>query len=313
MGTTLHHAEVPATWDSVERALPVAMAGGSIDMDQPGNYPIVLSDALLGRATGKTETFTGIRYNHKPDPSADSSQNSLHLQPSDSDHNGYDLSLKDDSDDYSYQGVRNSSSDQYVLIFNPEKKHFVLHQVDSTFDMNLTSAPWIQDASKLRTQYPQLPTTKSQSSAPQRKVSKGSKKTDPTKAAPPRRKVEKPKKPKPAPVIREPTPEEEDSDDGLTIEYPEAPPNYEYKSTPIFDRAVSEPSDEDEDAEGEEIDEDEERNQDVDHLKLPSPANNNNGGISDEDIEMDLAAELEQDLEQALRADADESDESEEE
>ncbi|KAH6724578.1 putative neurogenic locus notch like protein 2 [Leptodontidium sp. MPI-SDFR-AT-0119] len=283
---------------------------GSIEIDQPGKYPIVLSDALMGRAARTKETYTGIRYNHKPDPSSDSSRNSLHLRPSGSDPSSYDLSLKDDSDKYSYQGVRTSGSDQYVLIFDPEKKHFVLHQVDSTFDMNLTSAPWIQDAAKLRTQYPQLPASKAQTSAPQRKVSKGLKKTDPTKAAPPRRKVEKPKKPKPTPIVREPTPEEEESDDCLTIEYPEAPSNYEYKSTPIFDRAVSEPSDEDEDAEGEEIDEEEERNQDVDHLKLPSPANNNAGQMSEEDMELDLEAELEQ----ALNAnESDESDESEEE
>ncbi|KAL2076006.1 hypothetical protein VTL71DRAFT_949 [Oculimacula yallundae] len=280
------------------------MAGGSIDIDQPGQYPIVLSDALMGRAASK-ETYTGIRYNHKPDLSSSSSQNSLHIQPSDSDPESYDLSLKDDTDKYSYQGVRTAGSDQYILIFDPEKKHFVLHQVDSTFDMNLTSAPWDKNASKLRTQYPQIPTSKPQTSASQRKPAKVSKKTDPTKAAPPRRKVEKPKKAKPTPVIREPTPEEEESDDGLTIEYPSAPTNYDYKSTPVFDRAVS--SDEDEDAEGEEIDEEEERNQDVDHLKLPSPANNAAGGMSDEDMELDLEAELEQAL------NASESDESEEE
>lgn len=158
----------------------------------------------------------------------------------------------------------------------------------------------------LRSQYPQLePEVKSQTSVPQRKASKGSKK-DPTKAAVPRRKIEKAKKPK-LPVIREPTPEapEEESDD-LTIEYPDAPANYQYKSTPLFDRNPSEASDEDEDAEGE-LDDEMEHNQDVDHLKLPSPANNNAGGMSDEDIELDLEAELEQAL------NADESSESEEE
>ncbi|CZS97557.1 hypothetical protein WAI453_008689 [Rhynchosporium graminicola] len=288
------------------------MAGGSIDIGQAGQYPIVLSDALMGRATSTKETYTGIRYNHKPDSALSSSHNSVHLQPSDSDPESYDLSLKDDKERYSYQGVRTSGSDQYILIFDPEKKHFVLHQVDSTFDMNLTSAPWDHNASKLRKEYPQIPISKSQSSAPQRKVSKGSKKADPTKAAPPRRKVEKPKKAKPpTPIIREPTPEEEEqeSDDGLTIEYPSAPSNYEYKPAPIFNRTNS--SDEDEDAEGEEIDEEEERNHDVDHLKLPSPAVNNAGGMSDDDMELELEAELEQ----ALNAseNASESDESEEE
>lgn len=205
--------------------------------------------------------------------------------------------------------MRTSDDGQYVLIFDPVKKHFMLHRVDSTFDMNLVSAPWAQDASKIRSQYPQLdPEVKAQSSGPQKKSAKASKK-DPTKAAVPRRKVEKAKKPKPPPVIREPTPEapdEEDSDDGLTIEYPDAPANYQYKSTPLFERDPSEASGEDEDAEGEDDDE-MEHNQDVDHLKLPSPANNNAGGMSDEDIELDLEAELEQAL------NADESSESEEE
>jgi hypothetical protein len=35
------------------------MAAGSIDIDNPGKYPIVLSDALLGKAT--EETYTSIR------------------------------------------------------------------------------------------------------------------------------------------------------------------------------------------------------------------------------------------------------------
>jgi hypothetical protein len=36
-----------------------AMATGSIDVDKPGKYPIVLSDALLGKMS--KEVFTGIR------------------------------------------------------------------------------------------------------------------------------------------------------------------------------------------------------------------------------------------------------------
>ncbi len=44
-------------------------------------------------------------------------------------------------------------------------------------------------------------------------------------------------------------------------------------------------------------------------MKLPSPANNNAGGMSDEDLELDLEAELEQ----ALNEDKAESSESEEE
>jgi len=250
--------------------------------------------------------------NHKPDPSSDTSSTSMHLLPSASDSTSYDLSFSDNSEKYSYNGVRTSGDGQYVLIFDPVKKHFVLHQVDSTFDMNLVSAPWDQDASSLRSAYPQLePKTKPIASAPQRRPSKSAKHAAAANTDTKRRKQEKPKKPKPP--VREPTPEEEDSDDGLTVEYPDGPPaqQYHYQSTPIFQRNISEEaSDEDEDAEHESFEE--ERNQDVDHLQLPSPANNA-GGMSDEEIELDLEAELEQALKETEDNGADESSESEEE
>lgn len=303
-----------------------AVAAGSVDIDKPGKYPIVLSDALLGKAS--KDVFTGIRCrwqyssprsqkltskadNHKPDPSSDS-PTSMHLEPSDS--ISYDLSFTDNADKYSYHGARTSGDGQYVLIFDPVKKHFVLHRIDSTFDMNLVSAPWANDASTLRSQYPQLETKVP--AGPQRKSSKTSKKAaTAAKAETHRKKVEKAKKSKPAP--REPSPEEEEeSDDGLTIEYPDGPSSqaYQYQatSTPVFTREQSEDaSEEDSDAEGEEYVE--ERNQDVDHLKLPSPANNNAGGMSDEEMELDLEAELEQALKETEGGGADESSESEEE
>lgn len=193
-----------------------------------------------------------------------------------------------------------------MLIFDPVKEHFVLHRIDSTFDMNLVSAPDEQDASRLQSQYSQLGSeTKSNSSIPQRKASKGGRKAVAPKIEAPRRKAaEKPKKSKPP--VRESTPEEEESDDGLTIEYPDAGPQQQYNAPPSVNRQASEEiSDEDEDADHE-VYEEEEHNQDVDHLKLPSPANNA-GGMSDEDLELELEAELEEAL------NADESDESEEE
>jgi hypothetical protein len=205
--------------------------------------------------------------------------------------------------------VRTTGDGQYVLIFDPVKEHFVLHRVDSTFDMNLVSAPWEQKASALRSQYTQLgPESKPATSAPQRRPSKSAKNAATAKATTKRQKQEKPKKPKPP--IKEPTPEEEDSDDGFTVEYPDGPPSqqHQYQPAPVFRRNVSE-DESDEDAEHESFEE--ERNQDVDHLQLPSPANNV-GGMSDEEIELDLEEELEKALNQTENG-ADESSESEEE
>ncbi|TVY33824.1 hypothetical protein LSUB1_G007911 [Lachnellula subtilissima] len=293
-----------------------AVAAGSIDIDKPGKYPVVLSDALLGKPS--KELYTGIRYNHKPDPSSDSTT-SMHLEPSDS--TSYDLSFTDNSDRYSYHGARTSGDSQYVLIFDSVKKHFVLHRVDSTFDMNLVSAPWAQNASTLRSQYPQLetPHTKTPAQPPQRKPSKTTKKAATAAKAETQRmkveKAEKTKKPKPPPS---PEPEEESEDDVLSIEYPDAPSSQPYQytatSTPVVRRDPSEDvSEEDSDADAEGEDDDMERNEDVDHLKLPSPANNNAGGLSDEEMQLDLEAELEQALKDTEGGGANESSESEEE
>ncbi|RDW80089.1 putative neurogenic locus notch like protein 2 [Coleophoma cylindrospora] len=290
----------------------------AIDIDKPGKYRIVLSDALLGRST--KDVYTGVRYNHKPDPSSNS-QTSMHLEPSDSDSQNYDLSLSDNSEKYSYHGVRTSGDGQYVLIFDPEKKHFVLHRIDSTFDMNLVSTPWEQSAAALKKDYDQIdlpattkPTTSSNTKAKSAasKPTKG-RNTAATKSEP-KPKVEKPKKQKP--VVREPTPDaDEESDDGLTIEYPDGPSSqqYQYQSTPVFRRDPSEEiSDEDEDAEGEDDDDIyPERNQDVEHLELPSPVNNAGGMDLEDDMELDLEAELEQALKETQNDD--ESSESEEE
>ena len=188
----------------------------------------------------------------------------------------------------------------------------MLHRLDSTFDMNMVSSPEEKNASVLRSQYTQLESTaKPRAEMPQRKPSKPTKNVPAAKPEPKRRKSTQAKKRLPA---REPTPEEEDdSDDGLTIEYPDARSAGHYKAQPgaISLQHDSEEEEEgDEDAEGEI---DEQHNRDVDHLTLPSPANNA-GGVSDDDMELDLEAELEQALKQTTEgAGEDESDESEEE
>ncbi|TGO23800.1 hypothetical protein BPAE_0121g00160 [Botrytis paeoniae] len=294
----------------------------AIDWDKPGKYPVVLSDALLGKSTNNT--YTGIRCklgrlnNHKPDPSIGASTNSAQLKPSSNPNSAnYDLSLSDNNDDYTYTGARTSGDGQFILTFDPVRKVLVLDRIDSTFDMNLTSAPWTDDAAQLQSQYEQLePPTKAIIEEPQTKVpqKKAPKPKAPaaTKAKPaPRAKAEKAQKPKPPP--REPTPEpEEDSDDGFTVEFPDGQSShqqYEYRA-PIFQREPSEEiSDEDEDADADH-DGIYEQNQDVDHLKLPSPVNSP-GVVGQEEMDLDLEADLEAEMEKALMEQ--ESDESEEE
>ncbi|KAI9744501.1 MAG: hypothetical protein M1818_002030 [Claussenomyces sp. TS43310] len=302
-----------------------------IDIDKPGKYKVVLSPALRGKQT--KEVYTGIRYNHKPDFSSDTE--TTQLNPSSGNDGNFSLSFSDGDEQYRYAGSRNSGDGQYVLIFDPAEKHFVLHQMDSSFDMNLINAPWDHDADSLRSTYEQLGAVPK--TAPGRRknaaASKGGAKDKATSASASanpagveassekRRKVEKQQKKKPPP--REPTPdaEDEDSDDGLTIEYPGGPPPPRFQShnvTPLYQTREPSPrgytdvdAEEDEDRDK---DEGQETNRDVDLLALPSPmASGDQKTEEEDDAELDLEAELELALEKETGGAAEESSESEEE
>lgn len=185
--------------------------------------------------------------------------------------------------------------------------------------MNLVKAPWDDDESSLRSSYPQLETASSTQRP--RKQSKSVKSQEATSTGDAkRRKAEKPPK-KGKPKARSPTPESEadDSDDGLTIEYPDgsAPAQYRYQSTPVFRHDPSEEEVSEEDGDDEQ-DYQNQQNRDVEALELPSPVNNDVGGITEEDMELDLEAELEQALQETTvemthSANENQSDESEEE
>lgn len=180
--------------------------------------------------------------------------------------------------------------------------------------MNLISAPWEKNASTLQSQYPQLESpAKPQAEAPQRNPAKATKNVLVTKLEPKRQKAAQTKK---KIMVREPTLEEEDdSDDGLTVEYPDTRGPKQYNSQPILTsmQLVSE-SDEDEEEEDTDKEIGDQENQDVDYLTLPSATKNYARAVSDEDIELDLEAELEQALQETTeKASNDESDESEEE
>jgi len=278
----------------------------------------VLSDALLGR--GSKELYTSLSYNHKPTLSSGSSLSPHELKPSSGQDSAvYDLSFSDGSDQYAYQGVRSSGDGQYILIFDPDKKHFVLHQIDSTLDMNLTSAPWDQDPTSLRDSYPQLepptkPRRKSSSQPKAQSAKDGGSAGAAGSSDGKRRKNEKTKKTK-APA-REPTPEaeDEDSDDGLTIEYPGGapPPRFQSRAPPFTQNTGKDVPSEQSDMDAEYEEDEEEHNQDVEDLKLPSPVGNAGLDVEDE-LELDLEAELEQALASETGNKGDESSESEEE
>ncbi|KAL2263625.1 hypothetical protein VTK26DRAFT_5888 [Humicola hyalothermophila] len=128
-------------------------ATGVIDPTKPGKYPVILSDELLGKPS--QETYTGVRYNHWPALSSDTAPDTARLKKSAKD-DSYNFGFDDQGNKYQYNGVRTSNDDNYVLIFDPSRKAFVLHRVDSTFHMNLTRTPTESNVETLRKQFPHL-------------------------------------------------------------------------------------------------------------------------------------------------------------
>lgn len=118
-------------------------------------YPRVLES----RHSILIAVFCSRPDNHKPTLSSDASPASARLKPSSSStasSTDYDLSFTDDGGKYAYNGSRSTKANQYALIFDPERKAFVLHRVDSTFNMNLTRTPSNADADALKEEHPHL-------------------------------------------------------------------------------------------------------------------------------------------------------------
>ncbi|KAJ9155669.1 hypothetical protein NKR23_g1977 [Pleurostoma richardsiae] len=276
--------------------MAASAAAGIVDPTKAAKYPVVLSDALLGKPA--KEIYTGVRYNHKPQLSSEAGPSTAKLKPGSTSNGTFDLSFADDGGKYAYSGTRAAGDNQFVLIFDPDRKAFVLHRVDSVFNMNLTRTPTDSDPESLRKQFPHLDSsTKAQASTASKKAERPSggsgkgtaggptkqsklatsappKKTKPQKKEPPVA-LTLPAAPKPASssskkrdVSMEEDEEEEDDDDdgGLTIEYPEgqAPTRYNPPAdfSPAFPTAIRRFSDFV--REGEVGDEDDDMNGDAD-------------------------------------------------
>ncbi|KAI0007025.1 RNA polymerase II transcription elongation factor-domain-containing protein [Xylariaceae sp. FL0662B] len=278
-----------------------SIAAGIVDPTKAGKYPVVLSDALLGK--DPKEVFTGVRYNHKPALSSPTAPAQARIKPTTSSKKGvpsYDLSFQDDGGRYQYKGTRGAEDGQYVLIFDPAREVFVLHKVDSMFNMNLVQEPSNDNTETLRKEYPQLEShspgssmkaagpssnTKSakdsgankQTSKSRKQTAKADTKTGLGLVMPEKKQPPKPTANKRRPVS--PDSEEESSDDdvGLTIENPggSAPsasrnfsPSF-IENPPQFSEFLRRNEEEEDDADGEADDDDDAS----EHFKLPSPIN----------------------------------------
>jgi hypothetical protein len=99
--------------------------------------------------------FNSATDNHRPTLSSDTAPDTARLKKSSKDES-YNLGFDDQGDKYQYNGVRTTDDGNYVLIFDPARKAFVLHRVDSTFHMNITRTPTDSNAESLRKKFPQL-------------------------------------------------------------------------------------------------------------------------------------------------------------
>lgn len=207
--------------------------------------------------------------NHKPDSPPD------HARLGKGTSKSYDLTYSEGAgNNYKYRGNRTSGDGKYVLIFDPRKEVFVLHLVDSTFNLNLIQTPDNKDADSLKREYPHLKNSDTKAAtgkgkggaAAQSKAGKAGKA-----GKVPKKEQAKPAAPKKR--TAESDEESSDDDDGLEIEFPGGPaPTSNRDFSPAFPPRrfsdfVADPDEEEDDADGEDDDDD----MSEEHFKLPSP------------------------------------------
>lgn len=142
-------------------------SGGLIDPTKQAEYPILLGDKLAGKESAKQTRFVNITYNHKS-KSATPQQRATITRTSTS-RDIYDLTIKDRAANaeqtsltYTYRGsvdpsmpVSESEPRNLVLVFDPQRKAFILEPVSTRLNFNLRSAPGKTDK-QVAEQYPQL-------------------------------------------------------------------------------------------------------------------------------------------------------------
>lgn len=127
-----------------------------IDPTKQAEYPIVLGERL---ANAETNRLININYNYKAKHAT--SQQSSTITPSRS-RDLYDLTVTDKAPSadhtvtYSYKGTEDPGNEQgFVLVFDPDRKVFVLEPVSTKWNFNLRSAPG-KTEKQVREQYEQL-------------------------------------------------------------------------------------------------------------------------------------------------------------
>ena len=119
-----------------------------MDLKSNGAHTIRLGDSIQ-RST--STQLAAVRYNHRPDIE---NPDDATLSVIQNEHgNGIMLSLKDGDEEYEFQGQSHEDHHTFVLLPDEDGEGFVLERLDTTHNLNLTSAPWESDRRKLERQY----------------------------------------------------------------------------------------------------------------------------------------------------------------
>ena len=154
---------------------PSLPPGGLIDPTKQAEYPVVLGDQLIANGHSTQNCLINVQYNYKT-KSATSQQQSV-IRRSSSRDDCYHLTIRDEAPTpehnplvYTYEGsldpeqqylVTDEAASQegrsLVLVFDPERKVFVLEPVETQLNFNLRSAP-AKNTKQVLEQYEQLRT-----------------------------------------------------------------------------------------------------------------------------------------------------------
>lgn len=128
-----------------------------IDPTKPAEYPIVLGERL---ANSDLSRLINVNYNYKTKAATPQQRATISRSSQSSDL--YDLSVTDKAPSadhtltYSYKGSEDPAAERnLVLIFDPDRKVFVLEPVSTKLNFNLRSAPGKSEKQVLE-QYEQL-------------------------------------------------------------------------------------------------------------------------------------------------------------
>ncbi|KAF9889138.1 hypothetical protein FE257_007627 [Aspergillus nanangensis] len=139
--------------------------GGLVDPTKQAEYPIILGDRLAGNHGASQSQLVNVQYNYRTKSATARSV----ITPSSQSRNHYKLTITDKAPGaeqnvltYSYQGsvdpeqaIPPGDEQNLILVFDPERKAFVLESVATQLNFNLRSAP-AKTESQVIEQYQQL-------------------------------------------------------------------------------------------------------------------------------------------------------------